>query len=540
MATTSERLLPPAEEHKLLPPPSPPAPPPRRGRWLLGIAIALVLLAILFLVGYLPRHNRKKAVAAAAQNQAESLPVVNVTKARRSPGTAHMLLPGDITPLTEAYIYARAAGYVRKRYADIGDRVRQGQVLADIEAPDLDQQVVQARATVAQAEQQLRQAQAALQNSQAQEELARVTWERYRVLVMDGAVSRQEADQQLANYKSATAAVNLQQAAIATAEENIRANRADLERLLALQGFEHVVAPFTGIITARNFDIGALVSSNGASLGASTTPGGGTQQSSAVGTQGTNATSIPATPSSLSSGGGVGELYREAQIGVLRILVNVPQGSASTVRTGQPASVFVQEYTSRAFQGKVTRTSNALDPASRTLLVEVQVPNPQSLLLPGMYAEVQFSDIRANPPLLVPGDSIIPNPDGLEIGVLRDLTQQQRQNLNQVQKDQEQQAHTQAKQIHLQKIEVGRDYGPVVEVLRGLEPNDYTVVNPGDSTQEGSIIIPHDAPAAEGGNAETQGGPLNQRTGGIGIAPRMAAPTQSPQEGRGGKKGDGR
>jgi multidrug efflux pump subunit AcrA (membrane-fusion protein) len=534
MSTVPEKLLPAAEERKLLPPP---APPRRRARWLLWAGLAVLVLFALLLVGYLPRLHRKKVISEAAQTEAESLPVVNVTPVRPSPTTANMLLPGDITPLTEAYIYARASGYVRKRYVDIGDRVRQGQVLVDIEAPELDEQVAQARAALAQSEQQVRQANAALENSQAQEELARVTWERYRVLVADGAVSRQEADQQEATFKSAAATVRLQEAAVGTAEENVRANRADLQRLIALQGFEHVVAPFTGVITARNFDIGALVSGNGSPLGASSTPGGGTQQSSAVGTQGTNATSIPSTPSSLSSGGGVGELYREAQIGVLRILVNVPQGSASTVRVGQPASVFVQEYTSRGFEGKVTRTSNSLDPASRTLLVEVQVPNPQGLLLPGMYAEVQFADVRANPPLLIPGDSIIPNPDGLEIGVLRDLTPQQRQQLNETQKQQEQQEHAQAKQVHLQKIEVGRDYGPVIEVLRGLQPMDYVVINPGDSTLEGALIIPHAAPAAEGGNTQTQGGPVNQRTGGIGITPRMPAPTQTPQEGK--KKGGG-
>ena len=263
-------LLTAPKEPKLLPPGRPRGPSRRKIFLLVGLGI--LLLIVLFLIGYIPRRHREKLVEAAARYQAESLPIVNVTPVKRSSPVTGLLLPGTITPLTEAYLYARATGYVRKRYADIGDRVHAGEVLADIDAPDLDQQVAQARAAVAQSEQQLAQAKASLENAQAQEELARVTWERYRVLVQHGAVSRQDADQQLANYKSQTANVHLEEAAIRTNEENVRANRANLEREIALQSFEKVRAPFDGVITARNFDVGALVSGSGASMGISSTP----------------------------------------------------------------------------------------------------------------------------------------------------------------------------------------------------------------------------------------------------------------------------
>ncbi|MEI9976779.1 MAG: biotin/lipoyl-binding protein [Ignavibacteriota bacterium] len=253
--------LPPAPERKLL------TAGEKRSRvhpWKIGLIAGIVLLVI-FLVGYLPRRNRDKDVQAEADREASALPSANVTQAKQSTPISMLLLPGDITPFTEAYIFARATGYVRRRYADIGDRVREGQVLADIDAPDLDAQVAQGRATLSQAEQQLSQARASLENAGAQQDLAKVTWDRYRVLVSHGAVSRQDADTEEANYKTTTANVHLQDAGVHTAEENVRAARASLDRLIALQEFEHVRAPFTGIVTARNFDVGAYINGNGAS-----------------------------------------------------------------------------------------------------------------------------------------------------------------------------------------------------------------------------------------------------------------------------------
>jgi multidrug efflux pump subunit AcrA (membrane-fusion protein) len=547
-------LLPAGKQPKLLSPPREHGPSARKiALW--GM-VALLLLGLVFLVGYIPRHNRQKTVEAAAERAKESLPQVNVTPVRRSPGITTLLLPGNITPLTEAYIYARATGYVRRRYADIGDRVRQGQVLADIEAPDLDAQVAQARAAQSQAEQQLHQARAQFENAQAQEELARVTWERYRVLADHGAVSRQEADQQLAAFRTGTANVRLQQATISAAEENVRGNRANVERLIALQEFEHVRAPFSGVVTARNFDIGAFISGSGASVGGSSAPNGGTQVSGNAGNAG--ASGSPSVGNQGSAGSG--ELYRIAQIGTLRILVDVPQENAPTLHVGQPAEVFVQEFSNRKFPGKLTRTANQLDRTSRTLLAEVQVANPQQILLPGMYAQVQFADVRGSPPLMIPGDSLIAGPEGPRVAILLDPTPEQRQELRQREQEftesskakesgqggeggqgqEPAQAFHQAKRVHLQPVQVGRDYGPQIEITGGLQGWEHVIVNPEDAVQENALVYPRQAPALPGQNNAQPRGPSDREPSSIG-SPSREAPTQGPQtpKGGGGKTGNG-
>lgn len=544
-------LLPAGPQPKLLA--APRSRGPSRRKIFLLAAAGLLLLIVLFLVGYLPRRHRDKLVETAARNRAESLPMVNVTPVKRSSPVTGLLLPGTITPLTEAYLYARATGYVHQRFADIGDRVHTGEILAEIEAPDLDEAVAQARATLAQSEQQLAQAKAALENAQAQEELARVTWERYRVLVQHGAVSRQDADQQLANYKSQTANVHLQEAAIRTDEENVRANRANLDRELVLQSFEKVRAPFNGVVTARNFDIGALVSSGGASMGVSSAPLGGTQLNGATGNagaSGANPTSSSASSNPTTPGiGNSGELYRIAQIGTVRILVNVPQLNASSIRDGQAASVYVLQLPKHVFPGRVARTSQSLDATARTLVAEVDVANPESLLLPGMYAQIQFTEKLAEPPLLVPGDSIMATPDGLEVAILIDPTPRQRQKLEQEQKAQAKQKQaenasrknaapppppvSQAKRVHIQKVEVGRDYGLETEVTYGLEGWEYVVTNPGDAVEEGALVVPQAAPSIAGESGSERQGPSQRHPSGIG-APSMAAPTQgAPQQGGG-------
>jgi multidrug efflux pump subunit AcrA (membrane-fusion protein) len=526
-----------------------PAPPPghrtgiaRVHPWRIALIAALVLF-ILFLIGFVPRHRRDKSVQAAAERLAHSLPVVSVAKVRRSPRVATLLLPGNITPLAETYIYARATGYVRRRSADIGDRVRQGQLLADIDAPDLDAQVAQARATLAQSEQQLAQAHAALENAQAQEELARVTWNRYRVLVEHGAVSRQDADTQLAGYRTATANVRLQDAAIRTNEENVRANRANLDRLVTLQEFKHVRAPFTGVITARNFDVGALINGSGATSGATSTPNGGTQTSGQLGNGGTTGNPAPQNnaPTSPTNTGapaaGSVEMFREAQIDRLRILVNVPQENAPTIRAGLPASVFVQEFAQKSFDGKVTRTSHSLEQTVRTLLTEVQVDNRQMLLLPGMYAQVQFSDTRPSPPLLIPGDAVIAVADGLEVAVLENLTPQDRQRLTQsLGAGASAQDLGNARRIHMQKVQVGRDYGTAIEITWGLQGWEYVVVSPGDFVQEGALVIPQTAAPIAGENSQQRRGMSEQHPVTIG-SPSEAAPTLAPEQGSGRSQG---
>lgn len=466
---------------------------PRRLGWIVaGIAI---LLLVLLLFGLLRHHEQQKTVQAAAHEEEQSLPIVNVDKVKRSPAATSQLMPGNMTPLTEAYIYARANGYVKKRYVDIGDRVKQGQLLAEIEAPDLDQQVQQARAAVAQAQQQVSQTRAAYENAKSQEELARVTWERYKVLVEHGAVAKQDADQQYTNYRSAVANVNAAQANINAAERNVEANRASLQRMISLQEYESVRAPFSGIITARNFDVGALVGGSGGALGASTTPLGGTQvaggagNAGATGNSGSGATAGGGLSSTSASGGGGAELFRVAQIGTLRILVNVPQDSAPAIRVGNSATVFVQQYPNTKFAARVTRTSNAIDLITRTLLTEVDVNNPNQMLLPGTYAQVQIENVRPNPPLLVPGDSIISGADGVQVAVLSDIKAPAKD---------DRQYPADAKQIHLARVQVGRDYGAEIEIISGLQGWEYVVVNPSDAVQEGAIVKPVAAPRTQG------------------------------------------
>ena len=502
-----ERQLPPGHEPKQLPPPDGQGrgederagarrgEAPRRLLWIV-VAAGILLLALLAF-GLLRHYRQQKSVQASARQQEESLPIVNVIKVRRSPADTSQMLPGNMTPLTEAYIYARANGYVRKRLADIGDHVKKGQLLAQIEAPDLDQQVEQARAAVAQAEHQVQQADQQLANTRSQEELARVTWDRYRVLLQPGAVARQEADQQYTSYRSATAAVGAAEANLSAARQNVEANRANLNRVLALQGYEDVRAPFSGVITARNFDVGALVGGSGAPLGGSNIPLGGTQVSGSAGNAGATGNpgagaSAGGALSATSASGSAGEMFRMAQIGTLRILVNVPQESASFIHVGEHATVFAQGYPNDRFEGRVTRTSSSIDLITRTLLTEVDVTNPNQMLLPGTYSEVQIENVRPHPPLLVPGDTIMAGPNGLQVAVLAPVRQSQDND------QQRRQYPPDARQIHVVDVQVGRDYGTEIEIVTGLKGDEYVVVNPSDVVQEAAVVKPQNTGGGEG------------------------------------------
>ncbi|PZR74650.1 MAG: efflux RND transporter periplasmic adaptor subunit, partial [Chthoniobacterales bacterium] len=366
----SNKLLETGPEPKLL---DAPRPASKRAPWLIGLGL-LLLVGLLFLAGYLPRRNRGEKIDAEAQQEEENLPIVNVTKVKRSVPVSELILPGNITPLTEAYIYARASGYVKRRFVDIGDRVRAGQLLAEIDSPELAQQVQQARAGLGQSRAQLGQTQAALGQARSQLKLAAVTLERWNVLVGRGVLSKQEGDQKQADYENAEANVRAAEADVKAAQDNVGASEANLNRLIEMQGFTNVRAPFAGVITARNIDTGALISASGAGQGNSA---GGTAASSANGSQNS-------------------EMFRIAQIGTLRIMVNVPQSNAPAIHLGQQADIMLQEYSRRKFAGHVTRTASSLDQNSRTMLTEVQVANPDRLLLPGMYSQVRFTSTREN------------------------------------------------------------------------------------------------------------------------------------------------
>jgi RND family efflux transporter MFP subunit len=351
-------------------------------------------------------------------------------------------LPGNIQAITEAPILARADGYLKSRMVDIGDRVRAGQPLAEIEAPELDQQLRQARASLQQGQAALEQAQAALEQALANYEqgksnleLARVTAQRWGDLGKAGIVSRQDNDQAQAQYQAQTSnvlalekAITAQRSNVAAARANVTAAEANVARLDEIQSYRVVKAPFDGVITLRNVDVGALV---------------------------TTGTTL---------------LFRVAQTGTLRAYVNVPQTNASSIRVGQPAQLSASNLPGRHFRGTVARTASALDPTSRTLLVEVDVPNPEGALFPGMYAQVDFNSARTNPPLLVGGDALIVRADGTQVAVVRP-------------------DHT----VHLQKIVVGRDLGAQLEVLSGLQVGDTIIANPGDVAREGAKVEPVDA-----------------------------------------------
>ena len=415
------------------------------------IAVSMLLAALvaaIALAGYLPRKHRQDAAAGAALEEKTDLPAVTAARVRRASQDSEVLLPGTLSALVEASIYARAPGYVRKRYADIGDRVREGQLMAEIETPELDQQVAQSRAQVSQAEQQLGQARAAQVQAESQRDLAKITTGRYNNLVARGAIARQDADTQESTYKTSQALVDAQEASVRASQDNVKQAQANLDRVIAMQEYKNVRAPFDGIVTARNIDAGALISAAGAGQGVSPMSVGGAEAANG------------------------NEMFRVAQVGTIRILTSVPQANAPDVFVGMPADLAVHEFQGRKFVGKVTRTTNSLDPNSRTLLVEVQVPNRDGKLLPGMYAQVHFRSHRDAPPLLIPGDTLMAGAAGLQVAVLLDAPQEGKG----------------AKKVQVQSVQIGRDYGMETEVLSGLAGNELLVVNPGDEVKEGAFV----------------------------------------------------
>jgi RND family efflux transporter MFP subunit len=399
--------------------------------WAIFLAIAAGIV-FAFFAGYIPLQRRMAIIRSEAQEQEQEQTVrrVEVAGVERSSNNAELQLPGNIQAITEAPILARADGYVSRRIVDIGDRVQSGQPLAEIEAPELDQQIVQAKATLQQSQAALEQALANEEQGKANQELARITAQRWVDLSAKGLATRQEYDQYKAQYAAQTANVEALGKAVAAARSNITAGEANLARLNELKSYQVVKAPFDGVITLRNVDVGALVNS------------------------------------------GTTLLYRIAQTGTLRLYVNVPQTYANDVLVGQRAQLTVSNLPGRNFTGTVARTANALDPTSRTLLVEVQVSNADGALLPGMYAQVDLRSARRDAPLLIPDDSLIVRADGTQVAIVR--------------RDQT---------LHFEKVEIGRDYGDRMEISAGLHEGDKIVLNPGDSLREGEKVNAVQSPA---------------------------------------------
>ena len=381
----------------------------RRGGRALGGAIAGGVFAAILLTGIVPRVAQQHRLTAAAAAVGVTLPSVSVTTVTYDTSPSSVSLPGALTAVQTASIYARTPGYVRRRYVDIGTRVRAGQLLADIDAPDLDQQVAQARGVVFQ--------------TRAAQELAQANLVRWRALAVDSAVTAQEVDQMQAAFNEAVA--------------NSNSAEANLQRLVQLQVYERVVAPFAGVITARNVDAGTLVGTAG----------------------GVSGTLTAAT------GSAPGSLFTLVQTDTLSVYVTVPEDNAAAVAIGKPAVVTVPALPGDTLRGRVARTAGALDATARTLLTEVRVANPTGVFLPGMYAQVQLALGAGTPPLRVPATALVIR-DGPPqvVTVAPDST------------------------VRYQTVTIGRDLGSWVEVTGGLVDGSVVVVNPADDLRDGARV----------------------------------------------------
>jgi RND family efflux transporter MFP subunit len=393
------------------------------------ISLVLALLVAGYFLGYLPRQQRELALAQESKAGGEALPVVNVAPVERSLAKGNLVLAGNIEAVTEAPVLARSSGYILKRYVDIGDRVQEGQVLAEIEAPELDQQIAQAKATVEQAHSNTEQTQAALEQGRSNAALAKVTADRQQQLFVKDVISRQDNDTAQMQYAAQQANVQALEKAVNAARGSASAVEANLARINDLKNYLTVRAPFAGVITVRNIDVGALVN-EGSTL-----------------------------------------LYRIAQTGRLRTYLNVPQADAGNVRVGQHATLEIAGRAGVKVPGEVTRTANSLDPATRTLLVEVQVANAGGTLMPGMYAQVDLAVPRQDPPLLIPGDTLVVRSDGPQVAVVGP-----------------------GGVVHFTRIQLGRDFGDHLEVLEGLQLGQQLVANPSDVVREGAKVKPVQAP----------------------------------------------
>jgi RND family efflux transporter MFP subunit len=378
--------------------------PERRGRsWrVILFAIVVLVFAGIALWGI----ENRRGVRASLNSSAKSAAITPVAVVRGLPSSSagEILLPGNIQAYLETPIYARTNGYLKKWYFDIGARVKAGQLLADIDTPEIDQE--------------LRQAQAAELQAQANLDLAKITADRWVELLKSDGVSQQEVDQNVSAYKA-------RQADLLAAEANVH-------RLKDLQSFKEVIAPFSGIVTVRSVDVGALIQ-NGNSV----------------------------------------QLFRMAQTNLLRIYVGVPQVYSRSMVAGVPADLQIPEFPRRTFPGKVVRTAGSIDPASRTLLTEVQVPNPTGELLPGAYATVNFHLKLVEPPLMIPSNTLIFRSKGSQVAVV-----------------------TPQGTVQLKTVVIGRDLGTSMEVLSGIDSNDAIVLNPPDSIGDGDVVnVTQTAPA---------------------------------------------
>jgi RND family efflux transporter MFP subunit len=368
-------------------------------RYRTAILVAAVALAALALMIYSGIHSRAAAESRLKQRTEEAaIPTVSVVFPREGAPTQEIVLPGNTQAFSDAPIYARTSGYLKRWYFDIGAHVQKGQLLAEIETPEVDQQ--------------LQQAQADLHTAQANLNIAKITASRWQDLVSTGSVSQQETDQAVSNLSAVKAAAE--------------SSAANVRRLEQLQSFEKIYAPFDGIITARNTDIGALIDA-----GASTQPR---------------------------------ELFHITAIRTLRVYVSVPEVYSRAARSGAPASLTLDEFPRQTFHGALVRNANSIDIASRTLLVEVDVDNPTGQLLPGAYVFVHLKLPDETRSVTVPSNTLIFRKEGLQVALVRN------------------------DKAELVPVKIGRDYGNTVEIVSGLQPTDPIIVDPSDSLVAGMPV----------------------------------------------------
>jgi RND family efflux transporter MFP subunit len=397
---------------------APEAPRPSRRVLIITAVVALVVAALLVIWGVASRSN--EAWKNKTWTQAQAIPVVSVVAPSAESADRTLTLPGTLQAWYAAQIYSRVPGYLHAWYDDIGARVKAGQVLATIETPELDAQIVQARANLA--------------SAQANMNLAQITAQRWSGLLKADAVSKQEADEKAGGF------------AVASAQAN--AAKADLDRLLSLKGFSRITAPFSGVVTARRTDIGALVNAGSTANAAS-------------------------------------ELFEVSQVQPLRLYVNVPQVDAAAIKPGMAVQLTVPEYPGRVFPAKLATTSNAVSTQTGTLLTELVVDNPDGLLKPGAYAQVKFilSASQAGQgaaPLQVPSSALLFRKTGTQLALLGP-----------------------GDRVRIVQVGVGRDLGQSLEITHGLSPTDRVINNPPDSITDGELVrlAPETAPRGSGAGA---------------------------------------
>ena len=384
-----------------------------RRRWagrLFGVGVLLALAGALGIGGW-RYYSQHRQVLATAQQAEDFVPSLRVAIVRASDPNRVVTLPATTLAFTAANIYARASGYIVERKVDIGDRVKQGQLLAQITAPELDHQIAQNQATLAQNT-------AAVKQAEANMELARVTWQRNSTLVKQGWVTLQQGDTDRLNLQA-------QQASVDAAKQFVAAQEGLLSVLRQQKSYQSVVAPFDGVVTQRNINVGDLVQADAAS---------GTF------------------------------MFTVQQSDVIRTQVYVPQDQAFGVTPGVEAVVHVPELPDRTFPGKVTRIADALQPGTRTLLAEIDIPNPDGALTPGLYCTIELHVPRKTPSLVVPAEAIIFNRGGLQVAVMEDGV------------------------ARIRKVSVARDLGTQVEVRDGVKPGDRVILNPPVELADGSKV----------------------------------------------------